>query len=145
MVKFKDLSRLWVFSSTFQGKYNFQDSSVYSSPFQACANPDRPNKLGPQTGTVSCQSASFDSSKTFCFKNDLNANRHCRHHQKISSYSIRVGAWCHVFWSGPQGFTVRFLLLRYSDVCIVESLPLFYLLLISWFVCILTWRWYIDK
>ena len=28
------------FSSTFQGKFNFQDSPVYSSTFQACANPD---------------------------------------------------------------------------------------------------------
>ena len=27
------------FSSTFQGKFNFQDSPVYSSTFQACANP----------------------------------------------------------------------------------------------------------
>ena len=27
------------FSSTFQGKFNFQDSPIYSSNFQACANP----------------------------------------------------------------------------------------------------------
>ena len=27
------------FSSTFQGKFNFQDSPVYSSIFQACVNP----------------------------------------------------------------------------------------------------------
>ena len=27
------------FSSTFQGKFNFQDSPIYSSTFQACANP----------------------------------------------------------------------------------------------------------
>ena len=26
------------FSSTFQGKFNFQDSLVYSSTFQACVN-----------------------------------------------------------------------------------------------------------
>ena len=26
------------FSSTFQGKFNFEDSPVYSSTFQACAN-----------------------------------------------------------------------------------------------------------
>ena len=37
---FKDFSRhLSVFSSTFQGKFNFQDSPVYSSTFQACAYP----------------------------------------------------------------------------------------------------------
>ena len=33
------------FSSTFQGKFNFprtfEDSAVYSSTFQACANPDK--------------------------------------------------------------------------------------------------------
>ena len=40
-------------------------------------------------------------------------------------------------------WTVGFILLRYSVVCCVESLSLFYLLLISWFVC--TWRSHIDK
>ena len=49
MVKFKDFSRpMSVFPvlfkanlifKTFQNKFNFQDSPVYSSTFQACVNP----------------------------------------------------------------------------------------------------------
>ena len=29
------------FSSTFEGKFYFQDCPVYSSSFQACANPEK--------------------------------------------------------------------------------------------------------
>ena len=36
---FQGLFKAFVFSSTFQGKFNFQDSPVYSSTFQVCANP----------------------------------------------------------------------------------------------------------
>ena len=44
MVKFKDFSRpLSVFQVLFQGRFNFKNFSrcpVYSSTFQACANPE---------------------------------------------------------------------------------------------------------
>ena len=51
----------------------------------------------------------------------------------LSRYE-RVVAWCHV---------IRFLLLRYSVVCTVGSLSLFYLLFIARCVC--TSRWGFDK
>ena len=45
--------------------------------------------------------------------------------------------------SGPQGFNCLISLLRYSVVCSVESLSLFYLLFVSWFI--FTWRRVMDK
>ena len=42
MVKFKDFSRpLSVIQILFKANFNFQDSPVYSSTFQACANPGK--------------------------------------------------------------------------------------------------------
>ena len=38
-------------------------------------------------------------------------------------------------YHSPLWLTVGFLLLRYSDLFTVESLSLFYLLFISWFIC----------
>ena len=62
---------------------------------------------------------------------------------KDLSIDERVGAWfcvcCWAYWY----FTVWFILFRYSVVCTVESLSLFHLLFISWFIC--TKRWFIDK
>ena len=55
----------------------------------------------------------------------------------------RVRAWCCGCGWAHQGLTAGFLLLRYSAVYTVESLALFYPLLISRFVC--TRRWYIDE
>ena len=53
MVKFKDLSRpLGVFQVLFKANLifkAFQDSHVYSSTFQACANPDRAPYVGVGT------------------------------------------------------------------------------------------------
>ena len=62
---------------------------------------------------------------------------------KDLSINERVWAWCCVCCQAHQGLTVWFLLLRYSVVCSVESLSLFYHLFISWFIC--TWRWFVDK
>ena len=50
---------------------------------------------------------------------------------KDLSIDERVGAWRRVFGQAHRDITVGFLLLRYSVVCTVESLSLFYLLFIS--------------
>ena len=62
---------------------------------------------------------------------------------KDVSVDERVGACSCVFGQAHQGLTVEFPLLEYSVVCTFESLSLFYLLFISWFVC--PGRWCIDK
>ena len=59
------------------------------------------------------------------------------------SMDERVGAWCCILGQAHRDLTVGFLLVRYSVVCTVESVSLFYILFISWCVC--TWRWCIDK
>ena len=61
---------------------------------------------------------------------------------KDLSIDERVWVWCCVCCQARQGLTVWFLLLWYSIVCSVESLSLFYLLFVSWFIC--TWRRVMD-
>ena len=66
-----------------------------------------------------------------------------RFQSKDLSINETVWAWCCVCCQAHQGLTVWFLLLRYSVVWSVESLSLFYLLFISWFIC--TWRRVMGK
>ena len=54
-----------------------------------------------------------------------------------------VGAWCFGWVLGPPGFICWIFLLCYSVLFTVESLSLFYLLFISWFIY--SGRWWIDK
>ena len=62
---------------------------------------------------------------------------------KNSSIDEMVGAWCFGCFSAHRGLPVGFLLLQYSVLFTVESLPLLYLRVISWFICFRRWR--IDK
>ena len=62
---------------------------------------------------------------------------------KYVSIDGMVWAWCCVCCRSHRALTVGLFLLRYSVVCTVESLSLFYLLLISWFIC--GRRWFMDK
>ena len=61
---------------------------------------------------------------------------------RLKDYEM-VGAWCFGCLLGPPGLPVGFLMLRYSVLFTAESLSLFYLLFISWFIC--SRRWCIDK